>query len=400
MTLKLKHLVLASALVPLLANAQFSDNKIKIGVLTDMSGIFADFSGSGSVESAKMAVEKLGGKIAGMPVEVVFADHQNKVDVGATIARKWFDSEGVDLIMDLPQSAVALAVADLAKTKGKAVIFASAASSILTGKNCTPNTVMWGWDSWAHATNTAREVVKHGGDTWFSLMADYAYGRALADDVGNAVKSAGGKMVGGVFYPFDTQDFSSFLLTVSASKAKVIALSGGSDATIIKQAIEFGLTRGGQQFAGTVQPISNIRAMGLDVAQGMYLSTAFYWDLNDATRAFAKGLSARNKGTYPSMPQAAIYSSVLHYAKAVEKAKTDNGTKVIAAMKQVPIDDEFFGKTRVREDGRALLPLYLMQVKSPKESTGPYDFYKKITVTPGDKAYQPMADAGCPLVKQ
>lgn len=402
MKFKFKHMALAAAMIPLLASAQISDDKIKIGVLTDMSGVFADFSGNGSVEAAKMAVEKLGGKIAGKPVEVVFADHQNKVDVGASIARKWYDSEGVDLILDVPQTAIALAVADLAKERGKAAIFSSAATSTLSGSKCTPNSIMWTWDSWSYANNTSKRIVKNGGDTWFLLVTDYAFGYALENDIKQAVSAAGGKVVGSVRHPLNTQDFSSFLLQAQASKAKIIGLAnGGADnANSIKQGVEFGLTKGGQQFAGMMTNLPDIRALGLQVAQGMFLSTVFYWDHDDATRAFAKELASRNKGLYPEAPQAGVYSAVLHYAKAVEKAGTDDGTKVVAMMKQIPTDDPLFGKGRVREDGRKIHPIYLMQVKTPAESKGPYDFYKQIDVTPAEQAFQPMAEAGCQLVKR
>lgn len=399
---KLGWLALVSALFPLAATAQISDDKIRIGVLTDMSGVFADFSGNGSVEAAKMAVEKLGGKIAGKQVEIVFADHQNKADVGATIARRWFDTEGVDVIVDVPQTAVALAVIELAQARGKAAIFSSAATSDLTGSKCTPNHVMWTWDSWSYANNTGKLIVKNGGDTWFQLVSDYAFGHALERDLNQVVEASGGKIVGRVRHPLNTPDFSSFLLQAQASKAKIIGLAnGGADtANAIRQAVEFGLTRSGQQLAGMMMTLPDVRSLGLEQAQGMYLSTVFYWDHNDATRAFAKELASRNKGIYPEAPQAGVYSAVLHYAKAIEKVGTDDGAKVIAAMKSIPTDDTLFGKGRVREDGRKIHPIYLMQVKKPSESKGPYDFYKEVGVTPAEDAFRPMSGGGCPLVKQ
>ncbi|WP_255507609.1 ABC transporter substrate-binding protein [Ottowia flava] len=396
-------MALSAACLAAGAQAQISDDKIKIGVLTDMSGIFSDFSGRGSVEAAKMAVEKLGGKIAGKPVEVVFADHQNKPDVGLAIARKWFDTEGVDAIVDIPQTAIALAVVNLAVERNKAVLLSSAASSDLSGSKCTPNHVMWTHDSWAYTNTVGRQMVKEGGDTWFVLAADYVFGKVLTNDLTSAVNKAGGKMVGTVAHPVGTNDFSSFLLQAQSSKAKVIALgnSGADAANAVKQATEFGLTQGGKQrLAGLFMTLPDIHSLGTKLTQGMYLSTTFYWDKNDSTRAFTKQISARNKGIYPDAPQAGVYSAVLHYAKAIESEKTDAGDKVIAAMKKIPTDDPLFGPGRVREDGRKIHPVYLMQVKTPKESTGPYDVYKTVAVTPAEEAFQPLAESACPLVKK
>lgn len=296
MKLKLNHLALAAAMIPLVASAQFSDDKIRIGVLTDMSGPFADFAGNGSVEAAKMAVEKLGGKIAGKPVEVVFADHQNKVDVGAGIARKWFEIEGVDVILEVPQTTVAMAVSDLAKERGKAAIFSSAATSTLSGTKCTPNTIMWTWDSWSYANNTSRRIVKNGGDAWFLLTVDYAFGQALDKDIRQAVNAAGGKVVGSVKHPLNSMDMASFVLQAQSSKAKIIGLAnGGADnARSIKQGVEFGLTKR-QQFAGMMTNLPDIRSLGLETAKGMYLSTVFYWDRDQNTRAFAKELASDEK---------------------------------------------------------------------------------------------------------
>lgn len=399
---KLTRMACSAALLPAVAMAQISDNTIKIGVLTDMSGVFADFSGNGSVEAAKMAVEKLGGKIAGKPVEVVFADHQNKVDVGATIARRWFERDGIDVIMDVPHTAIALAVVELAKTYNKAALFSSTATAALTGVNCSPNHIMWTWDSWAYTNNMGKQIVKAGGDTWFILTADYAFGHALERDVENVINASGGKVLGKVRHPLGTQDFSAFLVQAQASKAKVLGLAnGGADtANAIKQAIEFGMTQSGTQMAGLVMNLPDVRALGLERAQGMYVNSVFYWDRNDQTRAFAKEISARNKGIYPEAAQAGVYSAVLHYAKAVESAGTDEGAKVISAMKAIPTDDPLFDKGRVREDGRKIHPVYLLQVKKPSESKGPYDFYRQISMTPAEQAFQPIAEAGCPLVKR
>jgi len=400
----MKHAIaqvaLAATLLPLAAAAQISDDKIRIGVLTDMSGLYADFSGNGSVEAARMAVEALNGTIAGKPVEVVYADHQNRVDIGSAIARKWFDTDGVDLILDVPHSAIALAVAELAQTRNKAVIFSSAATADLTGRKCSPNHVAWVWDTWVAANNTARLITQNGGDSWFLLTTDYTFGRMLAQDVRNVVDANGGKVVGEVRHPLNNQDFASFLLQAQASKAKIIGLAnaGADTANAIKQAAQFGIGTGDQQIAGMMITLPDVRALGLERAQNMYLSTTFYWDLNDETRAFTKALAARNKGIYADQQHAGVYASVLHYAKAVERAGTDAGDKVVAAMKAIPTDDPLFGKGRIRQDGRKIHPVHLMQVKTPAQSKGLYDFYKLVATTPAEQAFQPMAEAGCPLI--
>ena len=386
-----------------LANAQFSDGEIKIGVLTDMSGPYSEYSGNGSVQAARLAVEELGGKIAGKPVSIVFADHQNKVDVGAAIARKWFTHEGIDVILDVPFSAIALAVSELAKDFDKAVIFSSAASSTLTGSACSPNTVMWTHDSWAYANNTGRQVVKSGGKDWFLFVDDYVFGHALAKDLTAAVESEGGAVLGQAVHPVDTKDFSSDILKAQASGAKVVGLAmaaGVPLATAMKQGHEYGLQQSGIQFAGVIATMPDIRAVGLDIAQGMYVSTFFYWDQNQETRDFAKKLAARNNGIYPESMQAGVYSAVLHYAKALEKAGSDSGRAVVAAMKDIPIEDKLFGEGVVRPDGQATHPMYLMQVKRPEESKGPYDLYTQISITPADKAFQPLSEKECPLIEQ
>jgi len=400
----MKHAIaqvaLAATLLPLATAAQISDDKIRIGVLTDISGLYADFSGNGSVEAARMAVEALSGTIAGKPVEVVYADHQNRVDIGSAIARKWFDTDGVDLILDVPHSAIALAVAELAQARNKAVIFSSAATADLTGRKCSPNHVAWVWDTWVAANNTARLITQNGGDSWFLLTTDYTFGRMLAQDVRNVVDANGGKVVGEVRHPLNNQDFASFLLQAQASKAKIIGLAnaGADTANAIKQAAQFGIGTGDQQIAGMMITLPDVRALGLERAQNMYLSTTFYWDLNDETRAFTKALAARNKGIYADQQHAGVYASVLHYAKAVERAGTDAGDKVVAAMKAIPTDDPLFGKGRIRQDGRKIHPVHLMQVKTPAQSKGLYDFYKLVATTPAEQAFQPMAEAGCPLI--
>ncbi len=383
------------------AYAQISDGVIKLGVMNDMSGLYADIAGPGSVTAAKMAVEDFGAEKKGMKVEIVSADHQNKPDVGSTIARTWYDVDKVDAIFDVPTSSVALAINQITKDKGKAFINSGAATSDLTGKACSPNTVHWTYDTWMLANGTGSAIVKTGGDTWFFLTADYAFGHALERDTTAAVQKAGGKVVGGVRHPFPGTDFSSFLLQAQGSKAKVIGLAnaGGDTINSIKQASEFGITKGGQSLAGMLLFLSDVHGLGLNTAQGLIFTTSFYWDLNDQTRAWAKRFAAANGGKYPTMVQAGVYASVLHYLKAVEAAKTDDGTKVVAQMKAMPTDDPLFGKGSIRADGRKLHPAYLVEVKKPAESKGPYDYLKVRTTIPADQAFRALADGGCPLVK-
>jgi branched-chain amino acid transport system substrate-binding protein len=383
------------------AQAQISDGVIKIGVMNDMSGLYADVAGPGSVAAAKMAVEDFGAEKKGMKVEIVSADHQNKPDVGSTIARTWYDVDKVDAIFDVPTSSVALAISQITKDKGKAFINSGAASSDLTGKACSPNTVHWTYDTWMLANGNGSAIVKTGGDTWFFLTADYAFGHALERDTEAVVLKNGGKVLGKVRTPFPGTDFSSFLLQAQASKAKIVGLAnaGGDTINSIKQASEFGITNGGQNLAGMLVFISDIHSLGLNTAKGLIFTTTFYWDLNDQTRAFAKRMAAANGGKYPTMVQAGVYASVLHYLKAVEAGKTDDGTKVVAKMKELPTDDPLFGKGSIRADGRALHPAYLVEVKKPAESKGAYDYMKVRTTIPADQAFRPLADGGCPLIK-
>jgi branched-chain amino acid transport system substrate-binding protein len=400
---KLSSLVVSAALATLAAgaNAQISDGIIKIGVMNDMSGLYADIAGPGSVTAARMAVEDFGAAAKGMKVEIVSADHQNKPDVGSSVARQWYDVEKVDAIFDVPTSSVALAINQITRDKGKAFISSGAASADLTGKACSPNTIHWTYDTWMLANGTGSAIVKTGGDTWFFLTADYAFGHALERDTEAVVLKNGGKVLGKVRHPFPGQDFSSFLLQAQASKAKIIGLAnaGGDTINSIKQASEFGIVKGGQNLAGLLVFITDIHALGLPTAQGLILTETFYWDLNDQTRAWSKRFAAANNNKQPSMVQAGVYSSVLHYLKAVEAAKTDDGTKVIAKMKELPTDDPLFGKGSVRADGRKLHPAYLFEVKKPGESKGPYDYYKLRATIPADQAFRPIADGGCPLVK-
>ena len=391
----------ACALGAASAGAQISDGVVKIGVMNDMSGLYADIAGPGSVVAARMAVEDFGAARKGMKVEIIGADHQNKPDIGSNIARTWFDVDKVDAIADVPTSSVALAINQIAREKGKAFLVSGAATSDLTGKACSPNTVHWTYDTWMLANGTGSAIVKTGGDSWFFLTADYAFGHALERDTEAAVTKGGGKVLGKVRHPFPGQDFSSFLLQAQASKAKVIGLAnaGGDTINSIKQAAEFGIVKGGQSLAGMLVFLTDIHSLGLNTAQGLVFTETFYWDLNDDTRAWTKRFVAANNGKYPTMVHAGVYSSVLHYLKAVEAAKTDDGTKVIAQMKALPTDDPLFGKGSIRADGRKLHPAYLVEVKKPAESKGPFDYYKVRATIPADQAFRPMNLGDCPLVK-
>src|SRR6266404_3384710 len=383
------------------AHAQVSDNGVKIGVLSDMSSLYTDLAGAGSVVAANMAVEDSGIAKKGIKVTIVSADHQNKADIGSNIARQWYDVDKVDLIVDVPNSGVALAVNQITKDKGKALIVSGAGSADLTGKACSPNTIHWTYDTWMLANSTGNSIVKTGGDSWFFLTADYAFGQSLETNTEAVVLKNGGKVLGKVRHPLNTQDFSSFLLQAQASKAKIIGLAnaGGDTTNSIKQAAEFGIVKGGQSLAGMLVFLSDIHGLGLDKAQGLIFTETFYWDLNDQTRAFAKRFAAANNGKYPTMVQAGVYSAITHYLKAVEALKGDDGTKVIAKMKELPTEDPLFGKGTVRIDGRALHPAYLVEVKKPSESKGPYDYYKIRATIPADQAFRPLNEGGCSLVK-
>jgi branched-chain amino acid transport system substrate-binding protein len=384
------------------AQAQVSGGVVKIGVMNDMSGLYADIGGPGSVEAARMAVEDfMKTSKSKFKVEIVSADHQNKPDVGSNIARQWYDVDGVDAIADVPTSSVALAVNQVTRDKNKAFLVTGAASSDLTGKACSPNTVHWLYDTWMLANGTGSAIVKTGGNSWFFLTADYAFGHALERDTAEVVKKNGGKVLGQVRHPLSTQDFSSFLLQAQASKAKIIGLAnaGGDTINSIKQAAEFGIVRGGQNLAGLLVFITDVHGLGLNTAQGLILTEAWYWDLNEPSRAWAKRFAPRNGGKYPSMDHAGVYSAVLHYLKAVEALNSDDGGKVIAQMKKMPTDDPLFGKGRVRADGRKLHDVYLFEVKKPSESKGPYDYYKTRAKIPAEQAFRPEKEGGCSLVK-
>ena len=395
-------LTIAGAFAAGAAHAQISDNIIKIGVLSDMSSLYTDLAGAGSVVAAHMAVEDSGIEKRGFKVEYVSADHQNKPDVGSAIARQWYDTDKVDVIVDVPNSGVALAVNQITKDKGKAFLNSGAASSDLTGKACSPNTVHWTYDTWMLANGTGTAIVKTGGDSWFFLTADYAFGHALERDTAAVVTKNGGKVVGSVKVPLNTQDFSSYLLQAQSSKAKIIGLAnaGGDTTNSIKQAAEFGIVKAGQSLAGLLVFITDIHALGLNTAQGLTFTETFYWDMNDQTRAFSKRFVPQDKGIHPTMVHAGVYSSVLHYLKAVDALKGDgDGAKIVAKMKEMPTDDPLFGKGSIRIDGRKIHPAYLVEVKKPAESKAPWDYYKIVATIPADEAFRPLKDGGCPLVK-
>ncbi|KAB2872762.1 MAG: ABC transporter substrate-binding protein [Burkholderiaceae bacterium] len=385
------------------AHAQITGGVVKIGVLNDMSGPYADLAGPGSVVAAKMAVEDyLKSSGSKLKIEIVSADHQNKPDVGSSIVRKWIDSEGVDMILDVPTSSVALAVAQVVKEKNSVMLNSTGGSSDLTGKACTPNTVHWTYDTWMLAHGTGSAVVKSGGDSWFFLTADYAFGHALERDTAAVVTASGGKVLGSVKVPLGTQDFSSFLLQAQSSKAKVVGLANAGADTInsIKQAAEFGIVKGGQKMAGLLVFLSDIHGLGLQTAQGLQLTETFYWDMNDNTRAWSKRFGALHGGKMPTMVQAGVYAGLLHYLKAVNALQADgDGAKVVAEMKKLPTDDPLFGKGTIRIDGRKIHPAYLFEVKKPSESKYPWDYYKLLATIPADKAFRPLNEGGCPLVK-
>lgn len=401
--MKVAKLILAAATAALMSGSALAQDKIdvKLGVLNDRSGTYADLSGEGSVVAAKMAVEDFKAADKGITVEVISADHQNKPDIGSSIARQWYDQDGVDVILDVPTSSVALAVSEITKEKNKIFINSGAGSSDLTGKACSPNTVHWTYDTWALANGTGSAMVKAGGDSWFFLTADYAFGHALERDTGAVVEKAGGKVLGNVRHPFPGQDFSSFLLQAQGSGAKVIGLANaGADTTnAIKQAAEFGIVQGGQKLAGLLTFVTDVKALGLSTAQGLVLTEAFYWDQNDGTREFSKRFAERHGGAMPTMVHAGVYASVLHYLKAVEATKGKDAAAVMAKMKETPSDDPLFGKGEIRADGRHVHDMYLFEVKKPEESKADWDLYKTVATIPAAEAFRPLADGGCSLVK-
>ena len=381
-----------------IAQAQ-SPPPLKIGVMDGFSGVYGDLT-AGEVEAMQMAIEDVGGKVLGRSVEILSADHQTKPDVGASIARRWYDVDGVKMITGLGTSSVALAVRKISQEKGMIDINTGAASADLTGPACSPTGAHWVYDTYALAHVTGEAMVKAGGDSWYFLTADYAFGHALERDVTAVVKDAGGKVLGSVKHPLSTQDFSSFLLQAQASKAKVIGLANAGQDTInsIKQAGEFGITKGGQKLAGLLVFATDVQSLTLPVAQGLVLTEAFYWDLNDETRAWTKRYRAK-KDRLPSMLTAGVYSSTLHYLKAVQAAGTDEPKAVMAKMREMPVNDVMTKNGKLREDGRLVRDMYLFEVKSPAESKGKDDIYKLVATVPGDKAYRPLKDGKCPFVK-
>jgi branched-chain amino acid transport system substrate-binding protein len=382
------------------ARAQISDNVVRIGVLNDQSGLYADAGGPGTVTAARMAVEDAGGSVLGKPVEVVFADHQNKSDVGAAIARQWFDTGGVDMAIGFDNSAVALAVEQLAADRDRIAIAGAVGSTAFTGKNCTPTEASWIYDSYALTTSLAKAMVAEGQDTWFFITVDYTFGQSLEADATAAVKAAGGKVLGSVRHPLGTSDFGSYLLQAQASGAKVVAFAngGGDMVTAIKQANEFGLTKS-QTMAALLVTISDVHSMQLQAAQGLKFVTAFYWDRNDETRAWSKRFFDR-QGSMPTMAQASAYSAVRHYLAAIAAAGTDEAKAVMAKMREMPVNDFYAHDGHLREDGRLVHDMYFEQVKTPAESKGPWDYDNILATIPGDQAFRPMAEAGCPLVAQ
>ena len=395
-------LALAAAHFATGAQAQISDGIVKIGVLNDMSGLYSDITGQGSVFAARQAVEDFGAAAKGLKVEIISADHQNKPDVGSSIARQWYDVDKVDVIVDVPTSSLALAISEITREKNKVLLVSGAAASDLTGAKCSPNTIHWTYDTWALGNGTGKAMVKTGGDTWFFLTADYAFGHALERDTAAVVEANGGKVLGKVRHPFPGADFSSFLLQAQASKAKVIGLAnaGGDTINSIKQAAEFGIVKGGQQLAGLLVFMSDVHALGLQTAQGLVLTESWYWDANDANRAFAKKFQAQFPGKFPTMVHAGVYSAVTHYLKAVAALKSDaDGKAVVARMKATPTDDKLFGKGTVRADGRKVHDMYLFEVKKPQESKYAGDYYKLRAAIPAAEAFRPLKDGGCPLVK-
>jgi len=393
---------LAFALAALLGTAaQAEDITVKLGVLNDMSSLYSDIGGQGSVVAAKMAIADFNPAAHGMKVELVNADHLNKPDVGTNIARQWFDVDHVDAIIDVPTSSVALAVNEVVREKNRVFLISGAASSDLTGPKCSPNSVHWTYDTWMLANSTGKSIVKTGGTTWFFLTSDYAFGHALERDTKAVVLANGGQVLGGVLHPLNTQDFSSFLLQAQASKAKIIGLAnaGGDTINAIKQGAEFGITVGGQNFAGLLVFINDVQALGLKTAQGLILTETFYWDMNDGTRAWTKRWQAERPGKFPAMTVAGVYAETLHYLKAVAALKSaTDGKAVVAKMKDMPTDDPLFGKGYIRADGRKIHPAYLFEVKKPEESKYDGDVYKLRATAAAEEAFRPLKDGGCPMV--
>jgi branched-chain amino acid transport system substrate-binding protein len=380
--------------------AEASAEGVKIGILNDQSGVYADYGGKGSVEAAKMAIEDFGGSALGQPIELVSADHQNKPDLASAIARRWYDAEGVDMITDLTTSSVALAVQGIAAEKKKIDIVVGAATSAITGANCTPYGFHWAFDTHALAVSTGGALVKTGGDTWYFITVDYAFGHALEKDTSDVITASGGKVLGHVLYPLNAADFSSFLLQAQSSQAKIVGLANAGQDTInsIKQAAEFGIVAGGQRLAALLMTLAEVHGLGLQAAQGLALTESYYWDLNDRTREFGERFFKRT-GRMPNMIQAGTYSATLQYLKAVKAAGTKDADAVAKTLKELPVDDAFTAHGRVQANGRMVSDLYLFQVKKPSESKRDWDYYTLLATVPGDTAYPTAAASGCPLTK-
>ncbi|MGY0574392.1 ABC transporter substrate-binding protein [Bradyrhizobium sp. RDM12] len=399
-------LLLGTALAVTIAGAAFAQDKtVKIGALSDQSGLYADLGGPGSTLAAQMAVEDSGLAAKGWKIDIISGDHQNKPDIGTAIARQWFDVDKVDIIVDVPNSGVALAVNNVVKEKNGVYINSGAATSDLTNAQCSPNTVHWTYDTYMLAHTTGQALVKAGGDTWFFLTADYAFGAALERDTTAVITANGGKVVGGVKHPLNTPDFSSFLLQAQASKAKIVGLAnaGGDTTNSIKQAAEFGIVKGGQKLAALLLFLTDVKAIGLETAQGLNFTETFYWDMNDQTRAFSKRFSEKMKnGAMPTMVQAGVYAGVRHYLKALDAlgGNPHDGVKVVEKMKSIPTEDDLFGKGEIQPNGRTIHNAYLFEVKKPSESKGPWDFYKLVGTVPGDQAFTPLSESKCALLKK
>ncbi len=384
------------------AAAEISEGVVKVGVINDQSSLYADLAGPGSVLAARMAVEDFNAAAKGLKIEILSADHQNKADVASNIVRQWIERDGVDLVLDVPNSSVVLALNNLLRDKRAGMIVSTGATSDLSGKACSPNSIHWTYDTWALANGTGKAIVKTGGDSWYFLTADYAFGHQLEADTAAVVEANGGKVLGKVRHPLNNADFSSFLLQAQASKAKIIGLAnaGGDTTNAIKQAAEFGIVRGGQNLAGLLVFLTDVHALGLQAAQGLIFSEPFYWDLNDQTRAFTQRFAPRNRNIYPTMGHAGVYSALLHYMKAVEATKSDDAKVVFPKMKEMSTDDPLFGKGQVRADGRKIHNMYLFEVKKPAESKGAWDYYKLRATIPAAEAFRPIDQGNCPLVKK
>lgn len=400
--MQFKSTILAATAAALLAATPALAEPYRLGVLTDMSGMNFDLAGQGSVVAAQMAVEDFGGKLLGEPVEVIVGDHQNKPDIGSTLARRWIDEQNVKAIVDVPTSSVAMAVQEITRNSDVAFLVSTAGSSDLTGKACSPTTAQWTWDTYALANGTGRAITEEGGKKWYFITVDYTFGHALERDTSEAVLAAGGEVIGTVRHPRETTDFSSYLLQAQSSGAEVVALanSSGDTMTALKQAAEYGITASGQRIAGMLLFISDVHAVGLETAQGLTLTTGFYWDLDDQTRAWSKRFGERMNGKMPTMVHAGVYSSVMNYLKAAEAAGSVSGKAAIDKMRTMDINDFFARNAHLREDGRMVHDMYLVQVKTPEESKGPWDYYKVIRTIPGDQAFRALDKSECPLVKK